>query len=106
MGQVRENFICFVSLGVAEIFGFSELSIYAEVVLLKTLYSNLNYTSTANIEEVMKFYSVGNKTFETDFRNAANICDEDEPKAENRKKREKPTVLFLGRDTNHLSLPQ
>ena len=27
----------------------------------------MNYASTANIEEVMKFYSLGDKTFETDF---------------------------------------
>ena len=33
------------------------------------------------------------------------MCDEDEPKAK-RKKREKPAVLFLGRDTNHWSLIQ
>ena len=26
-----------------------------------------NYGSTANIEEVMKFYNLGDKTFETDF---------------------------------------
>ena len=27
----------------------------------------MNYASTANIEEVMKFYNLGDKTFETDF---------------------------------------
>ena len=27
----------------------------------------MNYASTANIEEVIKFYSLGDKTFETDF---------------------------------------
>ena len=27
----------------------------------------MNYASTANIEEVMKFYNLGGKTFETDF---------------------------------------
>ena len=40
--------------------------------LLKLSYSypfhnTLNYVSTANIEEVMKFYNLGDKTFETDF---------------------------------------
>ena len=34
----------------------------------KPFYSTLNYTSTANIQEVMNFYNLGNKTFETDFR--------------------------------------
>ena len=40
--------------------------------VLKKLYSKpfhntLNYASAANIEEVMKFYNLGDKTFETDF---------------------------------------
>ena len=34
---------------------------------LKPFHNILNYVSTANIEEVMKFYNLGNKTFETDF---------------------------------------
>ena len=33
----------------------------------KPFYNTLNYASTANIEEVMKFYNLGDKTFETDF---------------------------------------
>ena len=32
------------------------------------LLNNINYSSTSNIEEVMKFYNLGHKTFETDFR--------------------------------------
>ena len=51
----------FVSLGIVEILGFSELSIYTEVVLLRVFH--FNYVSLANIEEVMKFYSLGNKSF-------------------------------------------
>ena len=35
---------------------------------LKTSQNNLNYASTLNIGEIMKFYNLGNKTFETDFR--------------------------------------
>ena len=27
----------------------------------------MNYASTANIREVMKFYNLGDKSFETDF---------------------------------------
>ena len=34
----------------------------------KPFQNNLNYASTANIEEFMKFYNLGDKTFETDFR--------------------------------------
>ena len=30
-------------------------------------HNTLNYASIANIEEVMKFYNLGDKTFETDF---------------------------------------
>ena len=33
----------------------------------KSFYGTLNYASTANIEEVMKLYNLGDKTFETDF---------------------------------------
>ena len=33
----------------------------------KPFHNNLNYGSTANIEEVTKFYNLGDKTFETDF---------------------------------------
>ena len=33
----------------------------------KPFYSTLNYASTGNIEELMKFYNPGDKTFETDF---------------------------------------
>ena len=63
MGPLGKNFIFFVSFGIVEILGFSELS----VVLLKT-FPEHNYASTANIEEAMKFYNLGDKTFETDFR--------------------------------------
>ena len=33
----------------------------------KSFHNTLNYVSTANIEEVMKFYDLGDKAFETDF---------------------------------------
>ena len=33
----------------------------------KPFHNNLNYASTANVEEVMKFYNLNDKTFETDF---------------------------------------
>ena len=35
--------------------------------LSKHFHNTLNYASTANIEEVMKFCNLGDKTFETDF---------------------------------------
>ena len=67
VGPFEKTLIFFVSLGIAEILGFSELFVYTEVVLLKPFHNTLNYASTANIDEVMKFYSLGDKTFETDF---------------------------------------
>ena len=36
VGPLGTNLNFFVSLGIAEILGFSELSVYTEVVLLKT----------------------------------------------------------------------
>ena len=33
----------------------------------KSFHKNLNYASTANIEEVMKCFNPGDKTFETEF---------------------------------------
>ena len=54
-----------VSLGiVVQISRFSKLSIHSKVVLLITFLQN--YASTANTQEVMKFYNLGNKNFETD----------------------------------------
>ena len=50
------------------ILGFSELSIYTKLSYSKPFRHILNYASTANIEEVMKFYNLGDKTFETDFK--------------------------------------
>ena len=45
---------------------------FSFLFILKLFYSEhfhntLNYASTANIEEAMRFYNLGNKTFETDF---------------------------------------
>ena len=78
MGQKvwGRTLLFFVSLGVAEIFGFSELSVYTEVFLLKTFPQRFQYASIANIEEVMKFHNLGDKTFETDFNFApvVNYC--------------------------------
>ena len=33
----------------------------------KPFQNALNYASTANIEEILKFYNLGDKTFETSF---------------------------------------
>ena len=41
----------------------------------KPFQSILNYASTANIEEVTKFYNLGDKTFETEFSYALEIVE-------------------------------
>ena len=33
----------------------------------KPFHNTLNYASTANIEEIVKFHNLGDKIFETDF---------------------------------------
>ena len=65
----KHNF--FISLGITEILGFSELSVYTEVVLLKTYLKHFELCLFANIEKVMKFYNLGDKTFETDLSSSA-----------------------------------
>ena len=70
MGHVHplgKNLDSFVSIWIAEILGFSVLSVHTKVVLIKHFHNSLNYDSTADIEEVMKFYNLSDKTFETDI---------------------------------------
>ena len=68
VGPLGKNLNFFDSLGIAEILGFSELSAYTEVALLKTFPHHFELCLYCNIEEVIKFYILGYKTFETDFR--------------------------------------
>ena len=51
----------------AEILGFLGFLFVLKLSYSKPFNSTLNYASTANIEEVIKFYNVDDKTFETDF---------------------------------------
>ena len=73
MGHVgplgKPNFL--ISLGITEILGFSELSVYTEVVQFKTYLQHFELFLFANIEKVMKFYNLGEKTFETDLSSSA-----------------------------------
>ena len=48
--------------------GFLSFLFILKLSYSKPSYSTLNYASTTNIEEVMRFYNLGDKTFETDFR--------------------------------------
>ena len=56
LGKKNLNF--FVSLGITETWGLSELSVYTEVVLLKTFTQHFELCATPNNEEVMKFYNL------------------------------------------------
>ena len=43
----------------------------------KPFHNTLNYASTANIEEVMKFYNLSDKTFETDLKSLIRILTQE-----------------------------
>ena len=58
----------FVSLGIAEIQGFLSIQFILKLSYSKSFHNTLNYAYTVNIEEVVKFYNLGDKTFETDFK--------------------------------------
>ena len=66
VGLLGETFTFFNSLGTTKISKSLRLSVYINVVLLQ---NNLNYASISNIREVIKFYNLGDKTFETYFSN-------------------------------------
>ena len=46
---------------------FSNVLCVLMFVFLLTFQNNVNYSSTLNLQEVIKFYNLLNKTFETDF---------------------------------------
>ena len=54
-------------LGSLKFYDFLSFLFILKLSQLKTFPQHLNYASTVNIEEVMKFYNLGDKTFETDF---------------------------------------
>ena len=57
----------FLSPQTAEILSFCEILFILKLSCSKPFHNTLNYFSTVNIEEVMKFYNLGNKSFETSF---------------------------------------
>ena len=68
VGLLGEKFTFFNSLGTTKISRSLRFSVYINVVLLINFQHNLNYASTSNIREVIKFYNLGDETFETDFK--------------------------------------
>ena len=67
VGPLGKNLNFFVSLGIAEFHDFLSFQFILKLSYSKPFHNTLNYASTTNIEEVMKFYNLGDKTFETDF---------------------------------------
>ena len=47
---------------------FWDFTVYTEVIPVKNFLQHFELCLYCKIEEVMKFYNVGDKTFETDFR--------------------------------------
>ena len=70
VGLLGEKFTFFNSLRTTKISRSLRLSVYIYVFLLITLQNNLNYISTSNIREVITFYNLGDKMFETYFNYA------------------------------------
>ena len=62
-----EKFFFFNFAGANKISRSFKLSVYINVVLLIIFPEHLNYASTSNIRTGIKFYNLGNKSFETDF---------------------------------------
>ena len=59
------NFLC--PKGSLKFWDFLSFLFILKFSYSKSFCNTLNYISTTNIEEVMKFYNLGDKTFETDI---------------------------------------
>ena len=67
MGLSGKNLICLSFLGSLKFQDFQNFLFILKFPYSKPFRNNLDYASIANIEEVMKFYNLGDKTFEIDF---------------------------------------
>ena len=68
VGPLGKNLKFLSPLGSLKFHDFLSFLFIQKLSYLKPFHNTLNYASSANIEEVMKFYNLGDKTFETDFR--------------------------------------
>ena len=68
VGPLGENLNFLSPLGSLNFWDFLSFLFILKLSYSKPFHDTLNYASTANIEEVMKFYNLGHKTFETDFK--------------------------------------
>ena len=64
----------FVSIGIAEFHDFLSFQFILKLSYSQPFHNTLNYASNTNIEEVMKFYDLSDKKFETDFSQNGREC--------------------------------
>ena len=69
VGQLGKTLIILSPLGSLKFLDFLSFLFILKLSFSKPFHDTLNYASTANIEEVMKFYNLSDKAFETDFKN-------------------------------------
>ena len=68
VGPLGKTLIFLSPLGSLTSYDFLSFLFILKLSYSKPFHNTLNYASTANIKEVMKFYNLGgNKSFETDF---------------------------------------
>ena len=63
----------FVSFGIDEISEILKLLLIFKLSFSKPFWNNSNYASFGNIREVMKFYNLGDKSFDTHLRKHMSI---------------------------------
>ena len=67
VGPLGENLTLLSTIGLLKFWDFLSFLFLLKLSYSTPFYNTLNYASAANIEEVMKFYNLSNKNFETDF---------------------------------------
>ena len=65
VGPLGTNLIFLSPLGLLRFQGFLSFLFILKLFYSEPFWSNSNYASTANIQEVMEFYNLGDKTFKT-----------------------------------------
>ena len=75
VGPLGKTLIFLSPLGSLKFYNFLSFLFILKLSYAKPVHNTLNYASTTNIEEVIKLYNLGDKTFETDF--SLHICERD-----------------------------
>ena len=71
VGLLGKNLIFLSPLGSLKFYDFLNFLFILKLSYSKPIRNILNYASVENIEKVMKFYNLGDKTFETDLSSSA-----------------------------------